>query len=152
MAEWLISKFVDPYTSEWYMLIKVFGIANIVLVLLALSLFILRRINKHVFSNKNAAIKNIVKPLSKVHPIIGTLLLISAYVHGDLAFDGDWLLGSIFRVHTGPLAWWVLLVMMLVATIGKKFRVKNWLKIHRTLAIVMIVAVVLHLYVRNLFG
>jgi len=152
MAEWLISKFVDPYTSEWYMLIRVLGITNIVLVLLALSLFILRRINKHVFSNKNATIKKIVKPLSKIHPIIGILLLISAYTHGDVAFDGDWLLGSIFRVHTGPLAWWIVLVMLLVATIGKKFKVKNWLKVHRTLAVVIIVSVVLHLYVRNLFG
>jgi hypothetical protein len=152
MAEWLISKIVGPYTSEWYMIIEVLGITNIVLVLLALSLFTLRRVNKHVFSNKNATIKKIVKPLSKIHPIIGILLLISAYVHGDLAFDGDWLLGSIFRVHTGPLAWWVVFVMMLVATVGKKYRVKNWLKVHRTLAVVMIVAVLLHLYVRNLFG
>ena len=152
MDEFLISKFVDPYTSEWYMLIEVLGITNIVLVVLALSLFTLRRINKHVFSNKNVAIKNIVKPLSKIHPIVGILLLISAYIHGDLAFDGDWLLGSIFRVHTGPLAWWVVLVMMLVATIGKRFRVKNWIKAHRILAIVMIVSVGLHLFVRNLFG
>ena len=76
MAEWLISKIVDPYTSEWYMIIKVLGITNIVLVLLALSLFTLRRINKHVFSNKNAAIKKIVKPLSKIHPNIGMMLKI----------------------------------------------------------------------------
>ena len=76
MAEWLISKIVDPYTSEWYMIIKVLGITNIVLVLLALSLFTLRRINKHVFSNKNATIKKIVKPLSKIHPNIGMMLKI----------------------------------------------------------------------------
>ena len=152
MAEFFISKLVAPYTSEWYLLIKIFGIANIVLTLLAISLFTLRRINKHAFSNKNATIRKIVKPLSKAHPIIGILLLISAYIHGDLAFDGDWLLGSIFRTHTGPLTWWVVLVMMLVATFGKKFKVRNWIKVHRILAIVMILSVALHLFARNVLG
>jgi predicted ferric reductase len=135
----------DEFTLM-YQLIEVLGIVNIVLTVLAALLFSLRRINKYAFSNKNAALKKIVKPLSKAHPIIGFLLLISAYLHGDLA------LGSMFRVHTGPLTWWVLLVMMLVAMIGRRFKIKNWIKIHRVLAIIMALSVLLHLFARNILG
>ena len=80
MAEFFISKLIHPYTGEWYLLIRLFATLNIVLTLLAISLFTLRRINKHTFSNKNATIKKIVKALSKIHPIFGILLLISAYI------------------------------------------------------------------------
>jgi predicted ferric reductase len=118
----------------------------VLLVVLAGLLFTLRRVNKYGFSNKNTILRKIVKPLSKLHPFVGVTLLISAYIHGELA------LGSVFRIHTGPLAWWILLLMMLVALIGKKFRIKRWLKIHRILAILMIVAVLLHLFVRNILG
>ena len=129
-----------------YQVVEFLGNLNTVLVILAVSLFLLRRVNKHQFQNKNATIKKIVKPLSKIHPVIGILLLLSAFLHGSLA------LGTIFKIHTGPLAWWVLLLMMLVAMIGKKFKIKNWLTVHRVLAVLMVVSVLLHLSVRNLLG
>lgn len=150
MGEFLVAQLsqllgTDEFTLT-YQLIELLGIVNIVLAALAVSLFSLRRINKYAFSNKNAPLKKIVKPLSKAHPIIGIILLISAYLHGDLA------LGSIFRIHTGPLTWWVLLAMMLVATIGKKFKIKNWIQVHRALAIIMVLSVLLHLFARNILG
>jgi hypothetical protein len=150
MSEYLITKI-----SEWFGLNEYFfteqvisflGILNVILVVLAGLLFTLRRVNKYGFSNKNTTLRKIVKPLSKLHPFVGVTLLISAYIHGELA------LGSVFRIHTGSLAWWILLLMMLVALIGKKFRIKQWLKIHRILAILMIVSVLLHLFVRNILG
>lgn len=152
MAEWLISKWVSPYTSEWYRLITIFGVVNIVLTVLALALFTLRRINRHGFGNKNATLKTIITPLRKMHPIIGILLLVSAYIHGDLAFDGDWLFGSMLRVHTGPLTWWIVLAMLLVATLGKTWKMKHWVKAHRGLAVALLAAVAVHLFARNLLG
>lgn len=150
MGEFLVTQLSKLLgTNEFtltYQMIEALGTVNIVLAVLAGSLFLLRRINTYAFSNKNTVLKKVVKPLSKVHPYIGVLLLISAYVHGDLA------LGSIFRVHTGPLTWWVLLVMMLVALIGKHFKIKNWIKVHRVLAIVMVLSVLLHLSARNILG
>ena len=128
-------------------LVSFLGWFNIVLVCGAVLLFLLRRLNKYAFSNSSKALKKVVNPLSKIHPFIGGTLLISAFVHGDLTF-----VSHVFRVHTGPLIWWILLVMMLVATIGKRFHVKNWIKVHRGLALLMVASVLLHLFVRNLFG
>ncbi|GAK50777.1 hypothetical protein U14_02018 [Candidatus Moduliflexus flocculans] len=120
------------------------GWLNVLLALVAASLFTLRRVNKHWFANKNATIKNLLKPLSKAHPYIGAALLICAYLHGDIA------LGTIFKIHTGPLTWWIILVMMLVALIGKKYKVKNWLPAHRILAGALFAAIFLHLFFRNI--
>jgi hypothetical protein len=108
-------------------------------------LFLLRRINKYASANKNAILKKIVKQLSKINPYVGITLLISAYIHGDLA------LGTIFQIHTGPLIWWVLLLMMLLGTLGKKYRVKHWRKMHQILAILFVVSVFVHLFARNIF-
>jgi predicted ferric reductase len=149
MFEPIIAKISDIFgLNEYVFLYQVFGFLgwlNVVLVVIAGSLFGLRRLNKYVYGNKNTTLKKIVKPLSKIHPYIGSVLLISAFIHGDLA------LGTVFKLHTGPLAGWILLLMMLVALIGKKFRVKNWLKIHRILAVLFVCAILLHLFARNIF-
>jgi hypothetical protein len=150
MSEYLVSKLSELLGKNEYFftqdVIKFLGWFNILLVLIALSQFLLRRVNKYAYGNKNVTIKTLLKPITKIHPYVGVLLLISAYVHGELA------LGSLFRMHTGPLAWWIVVVMMLVALIGKKYRIKPWLKVHRSLAVLFIVAVLLHLFVRNLFS
>ena len=149
MFEPIIAKISDIFgLNEYVFLYQVFGFLgwlNVVLVVIAGSLFGLRRLNKYVYGNKNTTLKKIVKPLSKIHPYIGSVLLISAFIHGDLA------LGTVFKLHTGSLAGWILLLMMLVALIGKKFRVKNWLKIHRILAVLFVCAILLHLFARNIF-
>ena len=149
MSEYLVSKLSELLGKNEYFftedVIKFLGWFNLLLVLIALSQFLLRRVNKYAYGNKNVTIKKLLKPIIKIHPYVGALLLISAYVHGDLAL-------SIFRIHTGPLAWWIVVVMMLVALIGKKYRIKQWLRVHRSLAGLFIVAVLLHLFVRNLFS
>ena len=149
MFEPIITKISDIFgLNEYVFLYQVIGFLgwlNVVLVVIAGSLFGLRRLNKYGYGNKNATLKKIVKPLSKIHPYIGSALLISAFIHGDLA------LGTVFKLHTGPLAGWILLLMMLVALIGKKFRVKHWLKIHRVLAVLFVCAILLHLFARNIF-
>lgn len=148
MSEYLVSKLSELLGENEYLfvddVISFLGFLNVVLAVVAVLLFLLRRLNKYGFANKNAFLKKIVKPLSKIHPYIGIALLISAYLHGDLA------LGTIFKLHTGPLAWWILLLMMLLGTLGKKYRVKNWRKMHQTLAILFVVSVFVHLFARNI--
>lgn len=133
----------DEYTLT-YQLIEFLGLLNVVLVIAAGSLFLLRRLNRRMYANKNATLQKLIKPLSKIHPYIGIILIISALIHGTLA------LGTIFTLHTGTLAWWIVFVMMLVALFGKQYRIKNWLKVHRSLAVLFIISVLLHLSVRNL--
>ncbi len=150
MSEFLVSKLSEFFGQNEYLfvydVISFLGWLNVVLVLIAVSLFTFRRINRYIFANQQPFLKKLNKPLSKIHPYIGFLLIISAYIHGDLA------LGSMFRIHTGPVAWWILIVMMLVALVGKKYRIKQWLTVHRTLAALFIVFIVLHLFARNILG
>jgi hypothetical protein len=76
---------------------------------------------------------------------VGILLVISAGVHGYLAFETLWL------VHTGTLAWGILLVMMVVALLGKKFRIPpRWIMVHRILALFFVAAILLHVFARNI--
>ena len=150
MSEYLVSQLSQLLGKNEYLfvydVIEFLGGLNVLLALIALSLFLLRRLNKHLLNNKNQFIKKIQKPLSKIHPFIGLALLIFAYFHGDLA------LGTLFRIHTGPLSWFLLFAMFLLGTVGKKFRVKNWLKFHRALAAAFVISIVLHLFFRNLLG
>lgn len=122
-----------------YDVISFLGGVNVLFAMVAGSLFILRRVNRRVLANENAFIKKLLKSLSKVHPYIGGILLVTAYVHGDLA------LGTLFKIHTGPLIWWLLFAMMFVALAGKKYRVKPWLKVHRILAACVAFSIILHL-------
>ncbi len=148
MSEYL---FIDVFGFDEYLfiprLVSWLGVFNVLLVCVAGLLFLVRRVNRYAFSNQNAALKNTIKPLQKIHPYVGGILLVAAYIHGDLTF-----VNHVFQVHTGPLIWWILLVMMLLGTLGKKIRVKKWLTFHRGLAVLMIASVLLHLFARNLFG
>ncbi len=135
-------------TSEYeltYKVIAFLGRLNILLVIIALIPFLLRRINKYVYGYKNTTIKKLLKRLSKKHPYVGVTLVISAFIHGHLA------LGTLFKFHTGPLIWWVLFVMMLLVLFGGKYKIKGWLTVHRILAIVFGLSVLLHLFARNIF-
>ena len=126
-------------------MIGFFGWLNVLLAMIAVSVFTLRRVNKRFYANKHALIKNLLKPLAKFHPYVGGALLFFGYLHGDLALPR-----SVFRAHTGPLIWWILLAMLLVATLGKTYKLKHWLVIHRALAGTCVVAIFLHLFFRNL--
>ena len=148
MSEYLVAKLSELLGKNEYLfvydVIEFLGWVNIALVIIAGLLFMLRRMNKLIYTNKNATLKKIVKFLSRIHPYIGITLLITAYIHGELA------LGTIFKVHTGSLAWTIIFIMMLIALIGKRFRIKYWLKLHRTLAILLMFSVLLHLFARNI--
>jgi len=134
---------IDEYTLS-FMITRWAGRLNLLLMLVALSPFFFRRINKYFYHHKNPAIRKLLKPLSKRHPIVGITLLFSAFIHGHFA------LGSVFRWHTGPLAFWILFLMMLLVLFGGKYKLKGWLTIHKSLAIGFILSAGLHLLARNI--
>jgi predicted heme/steroid binding protein len=137
---------ISPFQRLRPRLVSILGIVNAILAIIGGALFSLRRINRYGFSNKNATIKRLLKPLSKAHPYIGTTLVITALIHGMLA------LGTLLKLHTGPVAWVVLVLMMGLATIGKRYKFRYWLKLHRGLAIVFVIMIILHiLMAQNIF-
>lgn len=136
----------SPFQRLRPRLVSILGLVNVILAVIAGTLFGLRRINRYGFSNKNATIKRLLKPLSKAHPYIGMTLVATAFIHGMLA------LGTLVKLHTGPIAWVTLVLMMGLATLGKKYKFKPWLKIHRALALVFAITILVHiLMAQNIF-
>jgi len=127
-----------------YQIIGWLGRLNIILTLIAALLFTFRRVNKRLFNSKNTTIKKVIKFLSKMHPFTGIILVITALIHGYMALD------TIFKVHTGPIAWFIIFLMMLVALFGKKYKIKNWLKFHKGLAVLFLIAILFHIFARNI--
>lgn len=100
-------------------------------------MYIVRRINKHLFKNNNETLKKAAKFLKKNHPYTGILLAISAVTHGYMLLGG-------FRLHSGYFAWLIILAVVFFGWAGPRYKMKNWLKIHRALVLVLVGAVLFH--------
>ena len=120
-----------------YWLFKNLGWVNIGLLVLIIMHFILRRINKYALGNKSKFLRKASKTMSAIHPYLTGLLLISAFLHG---FN---LVGGI-RVHSGFLAFSVILLQAILGVIVKKYFKKPILVIHRFTGIAIVVTVILH--------
>jgi predicted ferric reductase len=46
---------------------------------------------------------------------------------------------------------YLVFLMMPVALFGKKYKLKNWLKFHRALAVLFVIAILVHIFARNIF-
>lgn len=121
-----------------YYFLKILGWVNISLLTLVISHFILRRINKAGFGNKNKTIRKISVFMSKIHPYIAGLLLISAFFHG---FN---LIGGI-RLHSGFIAFFAILVQMTFGVLVKYTKKKPILIIHRFAGLLLVAAVITHI-------
>ena len=120
------------------------GWLNISLVAFKLLPFLTRRLDKYVYKNKNKSLRNASKHLAKIHPITGILFIIIAGVHGYIALDT-------IRLHTGYIALFMGLLLFIVAGVGMRYKFRWWVKVHRSLAILLAVSILIHLFARNLF-
>lgn len=121
-----------------HIIIKFLGFVNVTLLFLLLSPFILRRINKHFYNNKNNTLKKTIATLSKAHMYFGFILLISALVHGYMA------LGEL-RLHSGVILWFWVLMQVILGNIAKKTKKPYLFKVHRTIGVLTLVFLILHL-------
>jgi len=109
----------------------------VLLATLQVSMYLVRRINKHLFKNKNEALLKAAKLIKKIHPYSGALLVVTATVHGYMLLGG-------FRLHSGYFAWLIILTLGFYGWAGPKYKLQNWVKIHRILALALVVAVFYH--------
>ena len=81
----------------------------------------------------------------KAHPVNGILILAIGFYHGSQAF-------SLRVLHTGTLLLYGILIMGLVAIIGKKVKPfkKHWRGVHRALGGLVFVFAALHVFWRNI--
>ncbi len=124
-------------------LIRILGWFNIALVGVSFLPFLLRRFRKYVLKKPNKHLNAILKFLSKIHPFIGITLLITSFLHGYLA------LGTI-KLHTGYVAWFLVLVMFSIRVWGKVSKSRYWMSLHRAVAMLLLLALLLHIFARSI--
>ena len=121
-----------------YYFFKYLGWVNITLLLLIITHFILRRVNKHGFKNKSKLLRRISTSMSKVHPYLTGLLLISAFFHGYNLAGG-------IRLHSGYIAFAVILLQMIFGVLVKFKKQKPILIIHRVTGLLLVASVLAHI-------
>lgn len=120
-----------------YYFFKYLGWVNITLLVLIITHFILRRVNKYGFKNKNKFLRRISVFMSKIHPYITGLLLISAFFHGYNLAGG-------IRLHSGYIAFAAILLQAYFGAIVKFKKKKPILVTHRIIGLLLVISVLVH--------
>ena len=126
-----------------YYFFKYLGWVNITLLILVITHFLLRRINKFGFGNKSKALRKISSYMSKIHPFIAGALVVSAFFHG-------WNLAGGIRLHSGYIAFAAILLQLVFGTMVKYLKKKPILIIHRFTGLALVTAVIVHVLIMKL--
>ena len=89
----------------------------------------------------NQALIPLYRVVRKLHPLIGSLMVVIGGYHGYL------MLGENLRIHSGTLVWLVLILMGAAAMIGQAVKPlqKKWRPLHRILGVIMLLLLVAHI-------
>lgn len=116
---------------------SILGFLSSFLLFILLLPYFLRLLNSKMI--KSDQIKKIIKMLKKIHRPAGMLLAVVALVHGYLA------LGSL-RLHTGTLLYVLMFITMAFGAAFYAKKKKQWLSLHRALALGTIVLLAVHYF------
>jgi hypothetical protein len=117
---------------------KILGYVNLSILMFNISPFVLRIITQHILKSRSPDVWKIIRILKKVHKITGITLLVTGFIHGFIA------LGYRFYIHTGYLLWFSVVTLFLIYAF-RKFMKRSWIKVHRTVAVVALALLVVHL-------
>lgn len=120
------------------------GWTSAFLLFLLILLYLVRRFCKFfkLFQHDSCKKSSII--LSKIHPYIGGLIIITGITHGYIVMSGH------LRLHTGTILWALILVAGLFFVLGNRFKFKLWLKYHRWVALAVFIAFITHYFFRDL--
>ncbi len=124
---------------------RILGYVNVALLVIITAPYWLKKLNLWLFHWKGRAYQQTLKFLRKLHKPLGAALVLLAMVHGYLA------LGS-FRLHTGSLAW---IMLLITASFGfafyrlKKAKLFKW---HKAFALVVAAFTAIHLLLPGLLS
>jgi hypothetical protein len=130
-------------------LYAVLGWINFALVLVSISYYLVKLYyKKHDFKTKEAKL-NFVQKMKKIsffHRINGFIIITLAIIHAYL------ILGTVFYLHTGTLLLSAIIINLLLYIFGRIKLVKKWLLIHRYMAFLILILLIVHLTNPWLFG
>ena len=120
-----------------YYFFKYLGWVNISLLTLIIMHFLLRRVNKFAFKNKNKPLRKISLFMSKIHPYLTGMLLLTAFLHGYNLAGG-------IRFHSGYIAFFAILLQGVFGLLVKFKKGKTILITHRIIGLTLVVSVITH--------
>jgi len=120
-----------------YYFFKYLGWVNITLLVLIVTHFILIRVNRIGFSNKNKVLRKISILMSKIHPLLTIILTITAFLHGFNLAGG-------IRPHSGYIAFLAILLQGIFGVLVKFTKKKPILLIHRFTGLAIVITVLVH--------
>lgn len=120
-----------------YYFFKFLGWVNITLLVLIITHFMLRRVNKYGFKNKSKLLRRISIFMSKIHPYLTGLLLVSAFLHGFNLAGG-------IRLHSGYIAFAAILLQASFGALVKFKKKKPILITHRIIGLLLVASVFVH--------
>ncbi len=120
-----------------YYFFKYLGWVNIGLLVLIITHFLLRRINKYGFKNKSKGLRKFSIFMSKVHPYLTGALVITAFLHGYNLAGG-------IRLHSGYIAFAAILLQGTFGVLVKFTKKKPILIAHRLIGLILTAAVITH--------
>ena len=113
------------------------GILNVVLLIIITSPYWVKKLNKHLLHLKGPGYNKLMKTLRTIHKPLGVILALNAIFHGYLA------LGTL-RLHTGSLAW---IMILITVALGIGFKIKKKpvvFKWHKRAALTVVILVIIH--------
>lgn len=116
---------------------------NVFLAFVMVSVYILRRVQRLRKKKAGPGMKKFTILLAKIHPVVGMALIASGLLHGYLAL-------RIFYLHTGYLLWFAIVAMLLIRLVGVLTKSRNWIRIHRFGALVVVAGLLVHIFARNI--
>lgn len=123
---------------------KFFAWLNVALLVVQLIPYVLGFLNRHVPATKIPAVRGLNKAFRKFHKQTGALLLVTSLIHGYLA------LGGVFRLHTGTILFGAILLAAIVGFGFYRKKEKQLIKVHRTMALVIVALFLVHYFTPNL--
>ncbi len=125
-----------------YILFRNLGWVNLGLLVVITMHFVLRRINRYALGNKNKFLKKASRVIASIHPYVTGLLLVSAFLHGYNMVGG-------IRLHSGYIAFAVILLQAILGAVVKKYYKKPVLMVHRFTGLALVTAVAIHVILVN---
>jgi hypothetical protein len=119
------------------------GWLNVILLCISLLPFLLRRFRKYILKKPSKKLNALLRPLSKIHPFIGVTLMVMGFLHGYMALRS-------FRLHTGYITWFLVIVLFSIRIWGNLSKNRYWLVLHRAVALLLVIALMIHIFARNL--
>ncbi len=110
------------------------GWLNVALLIFNTLLSITRRIYKNWKKDTSfwKGFGSFVGFLRKGHPVSGSVLLVTSFLHGYLAL-------GVVMLHTGYILWYAIIAQFLVYVLGFRARLfpRKWLNIHRSIMVLI---------------